>query len=688
VGLSSPGIGSNLDVNSIVTQLMTVESQPLTSLAKKEASYQARISAFGSLSGALGAFQSAVATLSNPAKFQSVTAATADATIATATATTMAPAGTYAIEVTKLAQAQTIATKGQLNTTNQIGDGVATTLTFSFGSISGGKLADGVYSSDPTATPPDAAFAQDANQASGSVVIDSSNNSLQGIRDAINKAALGVTATIVSDGGATPNHLVLTSNKTGASSNMKVSVTREPAADPAKPAQTALSDLLAYDPAPTGKQNMTQSSAGQDTALTVNGFAVTAANKSVQEAIQGVTINVSKIGATTITVARDTSSIQAGVSSLVKAYNDLDKTIKTLTSYDPTTKAGGPLLGESSVQSIQAQIRKTLSNAISGSGGLSSLSQVGVGFQKDGTLALDMGKLQSAMTSNFSDMAGLFASTGTATDSLISFVSSTDATKAGNSAVNVTALATRGGVTGSAAPANLTIAEGQNDQLAMTVNGVTATVKLTPGNYTAASLMAQVQSAINGAPAFSAAAASVSLSADASGKISITSNKFGSASNVIVSGNGAHNLLGADVATGTPGINVAGTINGVTATGSGQTLSGAAGSAAEGLVLQVAGGQTGARGMVAFSTGYASLLNKLVGTFVGTGGMITSQTDGLQSTIKNIGTTRDSLNAKLAGIEKRYRTQFTALDVALGKMTTTSTFLTQQLASISSVSRS
>lgn len=687
MGLSSPGIGSNLDVNSIVTQLMTVESQPLTSLARKEASYQARISAFGSLSGALGAFQSAVATLANPAKFQSVSASTADATIVSATATAKAPAGSYAVEVTKLAQAQTIATKGQLNTTNQIGDGVATTLTFSFGSISGGKLANGVYANDPAAVPPDPAFAQDANQASGSVVIDSSNNSLQGIRDAINKAAIGVTATIVSDGGATPNHLVLTSNKTGASSNMKISVARDPAADPADPAQTALGDLLAYDPTPAGKQNMTQSSAGQDTALTVNGFAVTAATKSVQEAIQGMTLNVSKLGATTVTVARDTASIQAGVSSLVKAYNDLEKTIKTLTSYNPTTKAGGPLLGDSSVQGIQAQVRKTLSNAISGSGGLSSLSQVGVGFQKDGTLALDMGKLQSAMASNFDDMAGLFASTGTTTDSLVSFVSSTDATRAGSSTVDITTIATRGGATGSAAPANLTITEGQNDQLAMTVNGISATVKLTAGSYTAASLMAQVQAAINGAPAFSAAATSVNLSADASGKISITSNRFGSASTVKVSGNGALNLLGAADVTGTPGLNVAGTINGRAATGSGQTLTGAAGSASEGLVLQVAGGQTGARGSVGFSTGYASLLNKLVATFVGTGGVISGQTDGLQSTIKNIGVARDNLNAKLAGVEKRYRTQFTALDVALGKMTSTSTFLAQQLTAISKQSQ-
>src|SRR3569832_2864550 len=113
MALSSPGIGSNLDVNSIVSQLMSVESQPLTAQNKKEASYQAILSAFGSLSGALGSFQSALAALSSPEKFQSITASTADASIISASASIKAVPGNYAVDVTKLAQAQTIATAGQ-----------------------------------------------------------------------------------------------------------------------------------------------------------------------------------------------------------------------------------------------------------------------------------------------------------------------------------------------------------------------------------------------------------------------------------------------------------------------------------------------------------------------------------------------------------------------------------------------
>jgi flagellar hook-associated protein 2 len=681
VSISSPGIGSNLDVNSIVSQLMSVESQPLTILNKKEASYQAKLSAFGSMSGALSTFQSALAALNSPAKFQSVSASSADATIVSGTATSKAVAGSYAVNVTKLAQAQTIATAGNASTTAGIGDGMKTTLTFQFGTISGGTLQNGVYVDpvDPLANPPvpssPPAFTQDANQASGTVVIDSTNNSLQGIRDAINKAAIGVTATIVSDGSATPNHLVLTSNKTGETSSMKISVAR----DPLDPVDPSLANLLAYDPA--GTQNMTQSNAAQSTALTVNGIAISGTTNSISEAIQGVTLNVSKIGSTTMTIARDTGSVQSGVSTFVKAYNDLDKTIKSLTAYDPTTQTGGPLLGDSSVRNIQTQVRSMLGGSLSGTGGsLTNLSQIGISFQKDGSMALDSTKLQNAISSNFNDIAGLFTSMGTTTDSLINFVSSTSTTKPSNSVVNLTALATQGKITGSAAPTSLTITAGVNDQLAMTVDGISATVTLAPNTYTSNSLIAQVQSAINGASAFSSAGIAVSVSADTGGNLSITSNRYGSASNVSVSGNGADNILPSP--TSTAGVDVAGTIDGVTATGSGQFLTGGDGSSAAGIKLEITGGALGDRGKVNFSQGYAYLLSNLVNNFLGSTGVISGQTNGINRSIKDIGKSRDALNLQLAATEKRYRAQFTALDVTIGKMTATSTYLTQQLTAL------
>jgi flagellar hook-associated protein 2 len=127
------------------------------------------------------------------------------------------------------------------------------------------------------------------------------------------------------------------------------------------------------------------------------------------------------------------------------------------------------------------------------------------------------------------------------------------------------------------------------------------------------------------------------------------------------------------------GVNVAGTIGGVTGAGSGQTLTGATGSDSAGLQLLVSGGPTGSRGTVNFSRGYAHQLDQLANGFLGSSGTIASRTDGINSTIKDIGKQRDTLNLRLAGIQKRYLAQFTALDRMLSSMNATSAYLAQQL---------
>ena len=216
MALSSPGLGSNLDVNGIISKLMTVESQPLQKLAKKEASYQAQLSAYGSLSGALSSFQGTVNGLASLSKFQAVSATPADSTVLSASASSSAAAGSYSVNVATLAQAQSVYAAGQASTTAAIGSGASTTLTFQFGSISGGTLTNGKYTG--------ATFTQDASRASGTVTINSSNNTLEGIRDAVNAANIGVSATIINDGSATPNRLVFTSKTSGATSAMKIAV--------------------------------------------------------------------------------------------------------------------------------------------------------------------------------------------------------------------------------------------------------------------------------------------------------------------------------------------------------------------------------------------------------------------------------------------------------------------------------
>ncbi len=888
MGISTPGIGSGLDVNGIVSKLMSVEAQPLTTFDKKSATFQAKLSALGSVSGAISSFQSALSGLTSATSFQSISANSGDTSVMVGSATNKAVPGIYNVNVTQLAQAQSLTSGGVVSNTAAIGLGGSTTLSFQLGTISGGRfgltgtalgagvltsgvsngslsingtviatdastrsakaLADainakigntGVSASTATTTTSatlfgaagastfgdvattgagsyalsvagiqiasqgagvaagagvsaanidlvlagsngvtdalslagightgtaaagtlqftaadgsniavselagagvsggigktsadantgssvtstssiiltsasaspitvagtapallgltagtggsytGAAFAQDATQVSGNIVIDSTNNTLTGIRDAINKAAIGITATIVSDGSATPNHLVLSSTKTGVSSSFKIGVT-------GSPAETALQNLFSYDPTDSANQKLSQNAAAQSTTLNVNGIAVTSTNNTISGAIQGVTLTVGKVGSANLSVAQDTSAVSTGVNAFVKAYNDLNTAIKNVSGYDPTTKTGGPLLGDVTVQTLQSQVRKQLSTTITGlDGSLTTLSQVGISFQKDGSLALDSTKLQKAITNNFADIAGLFAAVGKASDPLVSFTTSTSATQPGDYALNITTLASQGSLTSDAAYAPTdSITIDANTKWNVTINGTTpttashsASVSLTAGSYTPAQLATLIQSAVNATGSFSSNALAVNVSIDDAGKLKVVSAQYGSISNLSInSGTGTTvaSLFGAAIPVA--GVDIAGTLGGQAAGGSGQVLTGSAGSAVAGLKVTVTGGIVGDRGTVGFSQGYAYQLTNLAANFLGSKGFIAGRTDGLNTSIKDVATQRDAFSAKLVDIEARYRAQYSALDTAISSMNATSSFLTQQFAAL------
>ena len=670
MALSSPGIGSNLDVNSIVSQLMQVEQQPLVDLTTKESSYKAKLSAVGGLKSSLSTFQNAVQALSNVTKFQTMKVTAADSSIATATGTASANPGSYALEVSKLAQAQKLVSAGQASSSTAIGTGV---ITFDFGTID-----VGAGSFDSTTGKYTGASFTTNGSGTKTVTIDSTNNSLAGIRDAINKAGIGVTASIVNDGSTSPYRLVLTDTNTGKTNSMKISVSGD----------AALQTLLNHDPsgAPAA-QAFSETISAQNAEFKVDGIGVSKSSNTVTDVIPGVTLTLAKTNAgspTSISVSRDSAGITTAVNQFVAAYNQINQALTSVSAYNASTKQAAVLNGDATVRSIQTQIRGVLSAPVTGDAGapttLTTLSQIGVALQKDGTLAVDNAKLQNAVSTNFADIAGLFAATGASSDSLVTYSAGSDKTKAGTYALNVTRLATQGKVTGQAA-AGLTI-DGTNDTLQVKVNGVATTVSLTRMTYASAdALAAEVQSQINGAPELSAEGITVHV-AQTAGVLTLSSDLYGSGSNVsITGGNGLANLLGA-APVETSGVDVAGTINGVAASGAGQFLTGGTGDATEGLKIQVTGGSTGDRGTVSYTTGYAYQFDRLIDSFLGSNGAISTKTDGLNATLKSIGDQKDRLNDRLADIEQRYRAQFTALDTALGQMTQTSTFLTQQLANL------
>jgi flagellar hook-associated protein 2 len=381
MALSSPGIGSNLDINGIVSQLMTIEQRPLQLIEVKEASYQAQLSAFGSLKGSLSSLQNASTSMSKETQFQSLKATSSDTSVLSASAVSSAAAGTYSIEVSKLAQAQKLAAVGQSSMDTVFGSG---TLTFDFGTTSGSTFTSN-------------------GSASRTITIDNTNNTLGGIRDAINAAEIGVKASIVNDGGASPYRLVLSAESTGLDQSMKISVAGD----------AALSTLLEHDPA--GTQNLTETIAAQNAEMKVNGIPVTKTKNTVTDAINGVTLNLLNVTTTPInvTVAKDSSAVKTALESFVKAFNESARMLRDVSAYDASTKQSAILQGDSAVRTIQTQMRGLLNTPQSGAtGSYSSLSQIGVSFQKDGTLLIDAAKLQNAIDSDMAGVSSVVAETG------------------------------------------------------------------------------------------------------------------------------------------------------------------------------------------------------------------------------------------------------------------------------------
>lgn len=392
--VSSSISSGGINVDAIVSGLMTIERLPLDQLTKKQTSYQSKITALGTLQSKVDALQTAAKNLgsSSSSTLTAFKTTSSDSNIFSATAASTAVAGTYSLSVTSLAESQKLVAAGQTSSTATIGTGTATVVTFDLGTISGGTLTDGIYTG--------ATFTSGGSTAS--ITIDSTNNTLQGIRDAINAGNLGVTASIVNDGSGTPYRLALSSNNTGIASSIKITTDG---------ADASINTLLAHDPA--GTQNMAETVTASNAQFSVNGIAITKTSNVVTDAIDGVTLTLKQVTTTpaTLTVERDNAGVSAAASALVTAYNDLYTAMKNTTAY----KSGSALAGDRTLQSLQVQMREIAATAV-GSGSLTNLFEVGISFKSDGTMQLDSGKLSTAMNDSFADVSALFnSSTGFAT---------------------------------------------------------------------------------------------------------------------------------------------------------------------------------------------------------------------------------------------------------------------------------
>jgi flagellar hook-associated protein 2 len=366
MAIVSTGIGSGLNIESLVTQLMQAESTPLTQLQAKESSYKSKLSAFGTLKSAISSFQTAVKSVTGTS-LAALTAASSDETImkASTPAGGGATAGSYAIEVSKLATNDKLSSAGIDPT--KIFSPANSSMTITVGS---GK----------------------------SVNIPLDDFSLSGLASAINGADAGVTATVINDG--TMNHLVVAAKDTGSANTVKIAAT---------------GDVAQFDNTDPKTTTMSWQQKAGDAEFTVDGMKVVKPSNTVTDAIKGVTLNLAKTNvgaAVNVTIAKDSDTIKKNVQGLIDAYNKIASTVNNLTSYNTSTKTGAVLNGDSSARGILTQLRSELGKATSDAGDLKNLSDIGIVFQRDGTLMLEKpDKLQKAIDTNFDNLSKLFSST-------------------------------------------------------------------------------------------------------------------------------------------------------------------------------------------------------------------------------------------------------------------------------------
>ena len=366
MAITAAGTGSGIDIESLLTQLVAAEAEPINArFNRKESELQAELSALGTLKAALSTFQTSVTALEDPETFQAYTATSSNEDLFSVSTDTNAVSGSYDIEVQQLASAEKARSGYFTDSTEVIGTGTL-----------------------------DIALGADSFQ----LTIDGTNNTLENIRDAINEATdnPGITASLINVDSGT--QLILTSDTVGASNTITITATDDDALDGF--------DLTRLDSA-----NLTVE-AGLDAIIEVDSQTVTRDSNSFSDVISGVTFNLTKaeLGTVeTLTVATDTIEITKDITSFVTNYNTLVGVMKGLSNFDASTGVSGALNGDSVVRGIQGQLRDALFGGATG-GVFTTLTELGITLDDTGSLNIDETELNDKVGSNLLEVRNFFSS--------------------------------------------------------------------------------------------------------------------------------------------------------------------------------------------------------------------------------------------------------------------------------------
>ena len=371
--ITSLGIGSGVDINTMVDQLVALERRPMAQLQGQARTLQTQVSSFGQLSSLFSSLQTAANRLTGSSLWTQSKATSSDEAVAQVVGGGNAAAGSYSVSVGSLATSQTVVGSTSLTSaTEAVGSGVMT-------------LQSGRWEQPPLN------FVPKVGRDPVSITVTGSDT-LATLRDKINATGAGVSASIVTDSSGA--RLALRSTDTGADNGFRLAVADD---DGGPPADGAGLSRFAYDPVAGGNGLELKQAAGNALA-TVNGIQVQSASNDVSGVVEGLTLRLRRAGASAeVSVSSDRDAVRTAVQDFATAYNNLAKAIADQTRYDPGSKVGGPLQGDSAATGLQRQLRSLVAAGSQASSTFRNLSDMGLSMQRDGTLSVDATKLNNAM---------------------------------------------------------------------------------------------------------------------------------------------------------------------------------------------------------------------------------------------------------------------------------------------------
>lgn len=630
-GLSFSGMASGLDTAQIVSELMRVERIPVQSMQRRQREDQAKVDAYGEVTTKLSGLRDALSGLTQLSDFRAhATADSSDEDAVTATVSGEAKPGSVTFSVTQLARQQQEAS--------------ATGLASADASVGAGTVTISIGGTDHD-------------------IATTAGTSLRDLATSITDLGVGVSASVlqVDDGD---HRLVVTSDETGE--------------DAAFTLTSTAASLGSFDTLQVAQDAQVTLGSGAG-ALTVH-----RSSNTVTDLVEGVSLDLRSAGGqpVTITTARDLDAAVDAVSGLVTAANELITLARDKSVYVPDGESG-PLNGQSAIRDLLFDLEGALSSPVPNLDGATSFaSAIGITLGEDGTFSLDEGVLRSAFEEDFEAVAGFFARQAQSDDARVTFTSSTDATLAGDYAVQVTQAATIAAITGS----SYATAPSDPEVFRITAaDGTTVDVTVSAG-ATASEAVSTINSALSAAGVATLSATLADPSDPDTSAITLGETRYGSYSFSVASVSGTQNafgLVGSDT-----GQDVQGTINGRAATGSGRTLTAASDDPdAKGLSLRIAAttadltaaGGTLDLGSVAYARGLTGVLDDLLADHEGTDGRLERAKGLVDDRIGDLQDRIDAYERRLVDRETFLRRQFTAMEQAISNIQSQGNFFFAQL---------